>query len=326
MMRIRNLVVGVASLTDDDPAVSPPGEDPVLAPAVELARRLGATLHVVHAFELPEPVLAASAAAAPFNDPSLPLRLALDARAVLERRVERFGYPAIRCHVREGSPARVIREVAARVDAGLVVVGATRRGKAWRNLLGSTAERVVRTSPVPVLVMHQPFARPVRRLLVATDLSDAGAALLDRGIRAADALFGDALEVRGVTVVALGIPLPPPLREDSVRRAAAEGLRRFLDARPGGKAMEAKVRFGEVAREIAREAEEWGADLVVLGAYGRGGFSRFLLGSNAMATLRGLGCNALVVPGTERSARHHRRAPVTLSEEDVLAHLPALAM
>ena len=47
---------------------------------------------------------------------------------------------------------------------------------------------------------------------------------------------------------------------------------------------------------MVREAEEWGAGLIVLGTHGRSGFSRLALGSTAAATLRGAGCNVLVVP------------------------------
>src|SRR5690606_41791573 len=45
---ICNIVIGIAEVQE---------EDPHLAPAIRLAEALGATLHVVHAFRLPDPVL-----------------------------------------------------------------------------------------------------------------------------------------------------------------------------------------------------------------------------------------------------------------------------
>ncbi|MGI9181739.1 MAG: hypothetical protein ACR2H9_14705 [Longimicrobiaceae bacterium] len=48
---MKNILVGAAAVADD----------PVLRPAVELARRLGETLHVVHACDLAQPILAACA-------------------------------------------------------------------------------------------------------------------------------------------------------------------------------------------------------------------------------------------------------------------------
>ena len=321
--RVHTLMVGVAALGADDPRVTPTGEDPVLEPAVELAKSLGATLHVVHVFELPEPVLAAYGQYVPYVGPDFHEEYAQSLRTRLEALVERFGYPGIRCHVVEGSAGRTLVEMASQLGAQVVMVGATRRGKVWRSVLGTTAERVVRGSRVPVLVMHQPFGPTVRRLLLTTDLSPASARLLDQGIDTSEALFGDALDLRAVLVVWFDMMLPPPLREDMLAEAAAGELRRFLSERRHGGAIDGKVRFGEVAREICNEAQEWGADLIVLGTHGRAGFSRFLLGSTAGATLRGAACNVLVVPGAYAAVEDEEPAFVEAPAEHAL---PALAM
>lgn len=323
--RIRNIVVGVATLTEDDPVGRAEGQDPVLAPAVELARRLGATLHVAHVFELPDPVLAAYATYVPYFDPGFRDVFASGLRARLERQVHALGYDDVRCHAVEGSAGRSLCELAERVHAELVVVGATRRGRVWRNLLGTTAERVIRGSRVPVLVMHQPFAADVRRLLLTTDLSPLSGAVLDRGVDTARALFGPGLETRAVLVVWLDGMIAPPLEPDALARAADSELRRFLDARPGGRRVEGAVRFGEVPREVVREAQEWGADLMVLGTHGRGGMSRLLLGSTAAAILRGADCNVLVIPPAPVRAEAAEPAP---AREPTLAAraIPALVV
>jgi len=292
--RIRTVVVGVATITSDDPTRG--GEDPVLAPAVALARSLGATLHVVHAFELPDLVLAGYPEYLPYADPAFHAQYARELRARLEARTAKFDYPEIRCHAVEGSAGRTIVDVAEEVEADLLVVGATRRGRVWRNLLGTTADRVIRGSRVPVLVLHQPFAAPIRRVLLTTDLSEESGHLHDRGRSMAAALFGGALEMRTLLVVWFDAMLPPPLREDALRRAATAELSRFLAEHAGAAPIQPRVRFGEAAREIVAEADEWKADLVVLGTHGRSGFSRLALGSTAAATLRGAGCNVLVVP------------------------------
>ncbi|MFC4987481.1 MULTISPECIES: universal stress protein [Saliphagus] len=54
----------------------------------------------------------------------------------------------------EGSPSRVIVEQAAPDRCDLVVMGTHGRGGIDRLLLGSVAERVVRSSPVPVLTVR----------------------------------------------------------------------------------------------------------------------------------------------------------------------------
>jgi len=57
--------------------------------------------------------------------------------------------------VREGRPATVIREYAVEHDADVVAMGTRGRHGENRFLIGSVAERVVRTCPVPVLTVRQ---------------------------------------------------------------------------------------------------------------------------------------------------------------------------
>lgn len=57
--------------------------------------------------------------------------------------------------VREGAPADVIRAYARENGADLVATGTRGRHGAHRFLLGSVAEDVVRTCPVPVLTVRQ---------------------------------------------------------------------------------------------------------------------------------------------------------------------------
>ncbi|MBZ6495417.1 universal stress protein [Natrinema longum] len=56
---------------------------------------------------------------------------------------------------REGRPAVEICEYAREVDADVVATGTRGRHGENRLLLGSVAERIVRTSPVPVLTVRQ---------------------------------------------------------------------------------------------------------------------------------------------------------------------------
>jgi len=57
--------------------------------------------------------------------------------------------------VREGRPADEIADYARAVDADMVATGTRGRHGENRFLLGSVAERVVRTCPVPVLTVRQ---------------------------------------------------------------------------------------------------------------------------------------------------------------------------
>jgi nucleotide-binding universal stress UspA family protein len=57
--------------------------------------------------------------------------------------------------VREGDPAGKITDYAREHDADVVATGTRGRHGEHRFLLGSVAERVVRTCPVPVLTVRQ---------------------------------------------------------------------------------------------------------------------------------------------------------------------------
>jgi nucleotide-binding universal stress UspA family protein len=57
-------------------------------------------------------------------------------------------------HVVRGDAVKRILAVAAEISADLICVGATGKGAAQRLLLGSISEHVLRTSAVPVLVVH----------------------------------------------------------------------------------------------------------------------------------------------------------------------------
>jgi nucleotide-binding universal stress UspA family protein len=84
------------------------------------------------------------------------------------------------------------------------------------------------------------------------------------------------------------------LREDA--RRTAEGARAELA--PRFAESEAQVLEGDAREAVLRAAQEWPADLVVLGARGLGAVAGFLLGSVSLGVARHARCSVLVVkPG-----------------------------
>jgi nucleotide-binding universal stress UspA family protein len=61
----------------------------------------------------------------------------------------------VRTEIETGRPASVIDEYARSIDADMVAMGTRGRHGENRFLVGSVAERVVRTCPVPVLTVRQ---------------------------------------------------------------------------------------------------------------------------------------------------------------------------
>lgn len=95
----------------------------------------------------------------------------------------------------------------------------------------------------------------------------------------------------------------PPVQE--FKRTVLDDVRRVVEAAraslaPRGFGIETDVAVGDPKEEIARTAEDWKADLVVLGARGLGRVRRFLLGSVSLAVARHAPCPVLVVKGRGR--------------------------
>jgi universal stress protein A len=121
--------------------------------AIELAKQLGGELHLVHAYRLPIEVFSPYGVAIP--DSVMPeLRKGAELRLKeLAARVEAAGLTA-RVHLREGAPAEVIAESARELGADLIVMGTRGRTGLAHVVLGSVAERTVRSSPCPVLTLR----------------------------------------------------------------------------------------------------------------------------------------------------------------------------
>jgi nucleotide-binding universal stress UspA family protein len=271
---IRRLVAGVATLRPDDPA---------LVAALRLSARLGAELHLVH-------VAAGSAAS---GTPEAPGTL----REVAESAAPGITQTGrVHCRVVTGLAERRLLEVAAGADASLLVLGATRRTALASAVLGTTAAHVIRSSRVPVLVVREPLpARPLR-VLLTTDLSRHAAFAHVWGGSLAGALCApQKAEVRSLYVEAPIVGELPVAREQKDLHAQRE-LLDFLRAEVPPTSSAPRLRRGDPAQEIVREAREWDADLLVLGTHGRRGVRRMFLGSVAETVLQHAPCAALVVP------------------------------
>jgi nucleotide-binding universal stress UspA family protein len=122
--------------------------------AIELATKLGAKITILHAYEVPSygypdgVTLTAEVADS--------IRKA--AETALESVVARARRPGLEVAstLQQGSAWREINTAARELHAGLVVMGTHGRHGLARALLGSVAEKVVRTAPCPVLTVHTP--------------------------------------------------------------------------------------------------------------------------------------------------------------------------
>jgi nucleotide-binding universal stress UspA family protein len=124
-----------------------------LAYALDLAEKLGARVTIVHAYEVvygfPESVQLTTEMLSAVQSAA---RTALEA---LVARTQRPGV-VVDAVLRQGPAWSEIDEVAKEAHVDLIVMGTHGRRGIARALLGSVAEKVVRTAPCPVLTVHGP--------------------------------------------------------------------------------------------------------------------------------------------------------------------------
>lgn len=254
--------------------------------AALIARDVGAPLDVLHVVSA-SPVTALR-------------RLLTDVPATLEQQVidgarAELGALAELLHTRHGvtagthvSSGSVLAELMNQIDAlapSLVVLGA--RGASFMRplALGSTAERMLRKSRCPMLVVKQVPHEPYRRALVPVDFSAASLPMLTL-VRA----FAPKAEI--VLLHAFEIPFEGKMRYAGVdggtieryRDAARDDAQRKLRelCAQAGIAPGAAVTLvlpGDASRVIVEQEQEQDCDLVVVGKHGESRLEDLLLGS-----------------------------------------------
>ncbi|MGD2114446.1 MAG: universal stress protein [Acidobacteriota bacterium] len=273
-----------------------------LAWAARIARTHRAKLTLVHALAPPMPV-------ADFAAP--PLHVDQELRASAEKRLEealqRAPLDGIEADtaLRDGTPSQAVLDLVQEVEADLLVVGTRGLTGFQHLLLGSTAERIVQRSPVPVLSVHPGDGLPEREprtIMVPTDFSLDAEAALDTTERALSL-------VEAETRVLLLHVFHVPAEYRSYGPAGSffeftEELSQTLEERMGelarpfrdrGLTVETLVAEGIPAEVVVRTAEEHGVDLIAMGTHGRSGLAHLLLGSTAERVVQHAGCPVLTV-------------------------------
>ncbi len=193
----------------------------------------------------------------------------LEHMAAMEREAGRL----VRTSVRSGDPAQAILMLAREIGADLVVMATHGRRGFDRTLQGSVADRVLRGSTLPVVLLRD-GAHEVTRLetlLVPVDSTVDGAVALSAATPLARACKAKLVLVHAAAGSADGA---------SYADAMAARLRETgLDA-------EGRVVSGQPADVISFVSKNVDADLIVMSTHARGGPMRTLLGSVADEVVR----------------------------------------
>ena len=284
--------------------------------ALAVARAYRAELTVLHVLPLPSAV-----PAVPFGPEGPgPFGFEIPDRAKAAAELARFiaadsaGEITLREEVVEaGAVHKEILVQASHAAADLIVMGTHGRSGVDHLVLGSVAEKTLRTSPLPVLVVpaHADLplspAEPFASVVCAVDFS--------RDSKRALAYAASLAEHGGGRLTVLHVVEPLPVGLDPV--AGSVDMRQFeagmLDAarrqldeylaplKERMTAVEGVLGQGKAYKAILHEASLRGADVIVVGVHGRNALDRLVFGSTTEHLIRRATCPVLTVPSAQES-------------------------
>ncbi len=198
--------------------------------------------------------------------------------------------------IARGPVGDTVVATASEIGADLVVTGVARYDELGDFVLGTTVDRLVRHSPVPVLVVKKRARSAYDDIVVATDFSPcSGAALLTVA-----AMFPKA---RLHLVHAYHVPfeglISKEANRDAFEKEHAAEMATFLSglSLPDeiGARLSTHVVYGETENAVESVVKATGAGLAAIGTHGRSGFVAAMIGSIAEAMLGALDCDVLTV-------------------------------
>ena len=284
---------------------------------VPLAESFKAAIHLVHVQPADE-LTAISRAGNLMLDCADAIALMQDRLAEIERTHEVQFWPD-NCHVLSGRPYQEICRLAGEIDAGLIVLPTHGYTGLKHVVLGSTAERVVRFAPCPVLVLRGTKYQTtvlddasgnaefrLGQILVPVDFSNRSLAGVRYAARLARSTGASLRLLHAVYPYAQVIAFDRMgSSSESVIQIATETAEEQMTMLKARKFLrdlgcETEVRVGPAAEVISSSSQQLGIDLIVTSTHGRTGFKRALLGSVAEQVVRYAECPVITVPSRGR--------------------------
>lgn len=222
-------------------------------------------------------------------------RWAQDVLDELAGRCRAVGAAEVRTEVTTVAPADAVIRGADR--AAFIVVGHSDRAGVARLLLGSTAIRLTRSCPWPVVVVRDEAVVPERGsegpVVVGVDGSPVSGVAVRFAFDFAARHGAEVLVVHAADRVAAGVEVDagvePGAGEGVAAAELAECVRRYPDVRHA-------VHVGTGAPAEVLIAAGDSARLLVVGSHGKGALSRALLGSVSQEVVNHASCPVAVLP------------------------------
>ena len=237
----------------------------------------------------------------------------------LKGRAERRGI-AVTTRVATGIPSEEVITAARAEDSDLIVVGTRGKTGLEHVLLGSTAERVIRGAPCPVLTVRMEPADneddgvlsrlvTLERILVPVDFSDCSLDALEYAVVVAQQSKASLMLLHVLEPVSYGLDftLSHIRTREQVRESWTKRLEDLASSHQHSNVpVESRLRGGLPADSILDSAQTLPCDLIIMGTHGRRGISHTISGSVAEAVLRKSLCPVLTVRSPKFGPGHRQ--------------------
>lgn len=263
--------------------------DRALTRAVHLARETGTTLDVLHVVDKDLP-------------PAMRDAHQLQAERLLREQVAaltegtRIQWDV--CIAPGVDIEEIIRHAEA-AGAGLIVLGESRPGRFRSIIYGATANRVMRLSHVPVLVVKAGFRGPYRHVIAAVDTSVAAARALEHALVWWPEATTEAVHVTDPVLPALLPAANADAAEDRMRKDEALYPLLHRLRRASGAQLPLEIVEGQPGPALVARLKRFAADLAVIGSIGDTSPFRTAFGGTADHLIHEAPCDVLVVPPAE---------------------------
>jgi nucleotide-binding universal stress UspA family protein len=284
-----------------------PGAGMAMDYAAQLARVYRGDVLLLHVSQ-PYPTLSADAV----SDTALLEPVRQEVLHALENLARHYAESGIRASARQtvGIASQEIVRVATEEDVDVIAMGTRGRTGLDDVLLGSTAERVVKGAPCPVITVPCGIDSAGQGLLVPFDFFEASLDALETAVLLARDFHVPILLLHVLEWAWLRqqFSLTDLADDVHVRSDIEARLDRYAERiRAEGVEAERLVRGGAgPVDHIVETAAERHAGLIVMGTHGKRGVQRALMGSVAEGVLRRAACPVLTVK-TRRFPLGHRR-------------------
>jgi nucleotide-binding universal stress UspA family protein len=202
--------------------------------------------------------------------------------------------------LKQGPAQSALVELAEERHSDLLVMGARGTHFIHEHLLGSTTERVLRTTRRPLLAVKQRAHSPYRRILAPVDFSEHAAAAINAAhawLPDADFVLLHAFEVELESTLRLAGMDDDHIHEYRIlaRAAAQAAMETFIRTlRVPAAQLSRQIVHGAATLQILEHEQSLDADLIVMGKHGQSAMVELLLGSVTQHVLAYSSCDVFV--------------------------------